>query len=518
MAGFNYKYSGRLIDTVFTIIALSLSLGLNAQGTQSVEYKKMTIHEYIERFKDISIREMERSGIPASITLAQGIQESGIGNSRLAREANNHFGIKCHKGWQGESFYQWDDDPTESCFRVYASADSSYIDHTEFLRNRKHYAFLFEYKSTDYVSWAHGLKKANYATDPTYPQKLISTIERYNLQAYDLTMSPVLIAKTDSATTKPLIASEVFVIPKHMHRKLRKKATSPLFKEYKKGLFRQNGLTYATAKANETALEFATRFDIPYRKFLLFNDLVDGDRLIDNQYCYIQPKKSKYKGEEVYHQVKERETMYEIAQYYGIKLSDLLERNLLQEGQEPNDSEMILLNEKAFKAPALRTVSPRDEAGLKATKAEEPIVKTVVKELPEPSSNIILNSPTYPEEIYDPGNKLNTAANPEEVYANLEIPLFEKVAKEPFSVEPEKKLELFKSETVKEKTEPVLEAEISNNKEKPKTGNIIVHTVQPKETLFSLGKKYGMNWEKIKEYNNLASNVLRENQIIKIPQ
>jgi flagellum-specific peptidoglycan hydrolase FlgJ len=120
-------------------------------GPQIVEYKKLTTNDYIARYKDIAIREMERSGIPASITLAQGIHESGNGNSDLARKANNHFGIKCHE-WKGQGYYMWDDDPKESCFRVYENGDSSYIDHTNFLMTRKRYAFLFEYESVDYVN------------------------------------------------------------------------------------------------------------------------------------------------------------------------------------------------------------------------------------------------------------------------------------------------------------------------------------------------------------------------------
>jgi LysM repeat protein len=523
MTGSKYQRSDSLIGSFFTLAALCMSLGLSAQGIQSVEDKKYNIHEYIDRFKDIAIREMERSGIPASITLAQGIQESGIGNSLLAREANNHFGIKCHKGWQGKSYYQWDDDPTESCFRVYSTADSSYIDHTEFLKGRKHYAFLFDYESTDYVSWAHGLKKANYATDPTYPQKLIGTIERYKLQAYDLSISPMLMAKTDSTQATPILATEVFVIPEHMQRKLRRKTTGILFKEYKKGLFRQNGSTYATARPNETALEFATRFDIPYRKFLLFNDLVDGDRLVENQFCFIQPKKSKYKGEEMYHQVKADETMYEIAQYYGIKLSDLLERNLLLEGQEPKNGEMILLNEKAFKVPALRTAQVQDDFSvIKTPVADEPTVKVERPEVvvPEPiSSNLVLNSPTYPENVYDSDNKLNTAANLNDEHVNLEFPITDKKS-ESFSIEPEKKLEIFKPESSNaNKVEPKLEPEtVKTETPKVKKENFLIYTVQAKDTLFSLGKKYGLNWEKIKEYNNLASNDLREKQVIRIPR
>lgn len=138
---------------------------------------------YVERFKDIAIKEMLKSGIPASITLAQGMLESASGNSTLAREANNHFGIKCHGGWTGKTILK-DDDAVGECFRYYNSAEESYRDHSEFLK-RSHYAFLFDLDRNDYKGWARGLKKAGYATNPRYPELLISLIERYGLDRYD---------------------------------------------------------------------------------------------------------------------------------------------------------------------------------------------------------------------------------------------------------------------------------------------------------------------------------------------
>ena len=142
-----------------------------------------TIEKYIERYADIAKSEMRKSKIPASITLAQGILESGSGKGRLAVKANNHFGIKCH-GWKGAKIYH-DDDRSQECFRKYKRAESSYEDHSEFLTSRKRYAFLFNLDQDDYKGWARGLKKAGYATDRQYPQKLIILIERYKLYVYD---------------------------------------------------------------------------------------------------------------------------------------------------------------------------------------------------------------------------------------------------------------------------------------------------------------------------------------------
>jgi hypothetical protein len=151
-------------------------------------YAPLTSQQYIARYKDIAIKEMNQFGIPASITLAQGLYESGSGNSELARIANNHFGIKCTYDWKGKSYYK-DDDEHNDCFRVYDRPEDSFRDHSNFLK-RKNYAFLFTLDKNDYKGWAYGLKKAGYATNPQYPQLLISVIEKYSLYQYDQPEAP----------------------------------------------------------------------------------------------------------------------------------------------------------------------------------------------------------------------------------------------------------------------------------------------------------------------------------------
>jgi len=146
-------------------------------------YQSYTSLQYIERFKAIAIQEMNLYGIPASITLAQGLYESGSGNSELAKNANNHFGIKCTSDWKGKSYYK-DDDNRNDCFRVYDRPEDSFRDHSNFLK-RKNYAHLFELDKNDYQGWAYGLKSAGYATNPKYPQLLIGIIQKYNLDQYD---------------------------------------------------------------------------------------------------------------------------------------------------------------------------------------------------------------------------------------------------------------------------------------------------------------------------------------------
>lgn len=403
------KIKSTYIQLSFLAILALYSLNLQAQNSD------LTVEEYIATYKDIAIQEMERSGIPASITLAQGIHESAYGNSTLAKKANNHFGIKCASDWDGKTYYKWDDDANKSCFRVYENAMSSYIDHTELLLKRTRYAFLFKYDRKDYKSWAKGLRKAGYATDPNYPNKLIHTIEKNNLAQYDkATGTLVFDPKLDPAIKDiPLFEGE---------GDYRTKERSFLFKKYRAGFSKQNGASYAVSKKGESALAAAKRFGIPYKRFLRFNDLDDGDQLIDYQYIYIQPKKSKYRGNESFHKVKNDETMYEIAQYYGIKLSSLLQRNLLEEGAEPLNGEMILLKDKAARKPKLRPknhidAQPEDKAA-KDGKDSKTIstggsntkgtVKIPTVKRPEPE-DIKLNTPTYDSTVYADTSNINTA-------------------------------------------------------------------------------------------------------------
>ncbi|MEL6864973.1 MAG: glucosaminidase domain-containing protein [Bacteroidota bacterium] len=168
------------------------------------------VANYIEQYKDIAIREMHRSGIPASITLAQGLHESGLGKGRLARHSNNHFGIKCKRSWQGPTYYIEDDDYqngklVKSCFRAYDDPEDSYIDHTNFLMNNQRYAALFKLAPTDYVAWAKGLRRCGYATNPKYAEILIRTVRKYNLSQYD--------TPTESNTEAAFAANDPAQIP-----------------------------------------------------------------------------------------------------------------------------------------------------------------------------------------------------------------------------------------------------------------------------------------------------------------
>lgn len=522
------------------LLGLGLSMGLLVtQTAHAQKTTRISVDEYITTYKEIAIREMNRTGIPASITLAQGIHESGAGNSRLATEAKNHFGIKCGGNWKGETYYKWDDEASESCFRVYENAEASYLDHSAILE-KKRYQFLFDYEKTDYEKWAKGLRKAGYATDPRYPQKLIKTIEQHQLSQYDLAMPTIVVSMEDDTSYQEIINNpkEIFVIPDETYRPLRKKPRSYLFQNYKKGFFRTNGASYVIAQAGETALEVASRMDIPYRKFLRFNDLVDGDRLIDHQPCYIQPKRSKYRGDEEYYRVENDVSMYEIAQKFGIKLEDLYQRNLLQIGEEPRNGEIIMFNKQVSVPPALRLKSDEDMLPKDPNLGSVPEFpkKQVKKDLePIPSPPLNINEPTYPDSVYN--NNINTSVNPDERYLKADpvVPsneedwiedLERKIQEEKDSIR--RNTPIFPNTEKKSKTDPLDKKDDLKSIKVPELeddfpvdehiNSYRVHIVKKGETLFSLGQLYKIPWEKIKGFNQLTNNSITENQPLKIPK
>lgn len=337
-----------------------------------------TIESYIEKYHNIAISEMDRSGVPASIKLSQGILESAFGNSPLALDGKNHFGIKCHKGWSGTTFWQWDDEVKPSCFRVYCSPEESYIDHTNFLMTRRHYDFLFTLSRTDYVAWARGLQRAGYATAPDYADKLIRLIDRYELYRYDF-MNNQFVAAEKEKSPKPIFwdfveSIPVIALPEYDEPQviqipqvlpvtkpvapsyvIKGKATSKLFpKTYKPGVFRHNSVKMVIASAKDTPESIAIAQGISLENLMAYNDLQPGEALILHQYVYLQPKRSEYRGKKPFHKVKDEQNMYIIAQSYGIKLDVLLLRNQMKRGDEPANGEKIYLRGAIDKQPKLR--------------------------------------------------------------------------------------------------------------------------------------------------------------------
>jgi LysM repeat protein len=280
--------------------------------------RRLTRTEYIELYKDEAIKEMLRTGIPASITLAQGILESGDGNSPLAVYANNHFGIKCHNDWEGETFIM-DDDAKNECFRKYEHALQSYHDHSEFLVNRNRYAFLFELKTTDYKGWAKGLKKAGYATNPKYADILIDLIETYKLYQYDKYVKvPPRKLKKSHNTYKSVHNSKNFELKSRNHIK------------------------YIVVKEGDTFYKIAKQFNMGLWQLYKYNDYNKNDVLKAGEVLYLQPKRNKSK-EKAEHKVSNGETMHAIAQQYGIKLKKLYKLNKMIPGTQPNEGAILRL-------------------------------------------------------------------------------------------------------------------------------------------------------------------------------
>lgn len=271
---------------------------------------RITKEEYIEKYKKIAVEEMKRSGIPASITLAQGMLESGNGNSTLARKANNHFGIKCHN-WDGEKHYH-DDDAKDECFRKYDSAEESYRDHTDFLMKTPRYRFLFEYRSDDYKSWAHGLQKAGYATSKTYASDLIRTIEENKLYIFDSGdyTRKVNLSRKDS--------DEDFTISLK-----------------KRKIYERNRIKYIIAQEGDNLVSLTKELDLFSWQLRKYNDLPEGYEVRPGEILYIQPKRNRAEVGYDFHFVKEGETMHAISQLYGIKLRKLYRRNHMEPGTEP---------------------------------------------------------------------------------------------------------------------------------------------------------------------------------------
>lgn len=271
---------------------------------------------FIKKYKNIAVEEMDRTGIPASIKLAQGILESGCGTSRLAENANNHFGIKCHN-WNGPSFTM-DDDSADECFRKYKNPEESWVDHSDFLLSRPRYASLFELAKTDYKGWAKGLKKAGYATAPDYAQKLIRIIEEEELYEFD----------------RP--GRKFHRIPNELNYKLSES------KNYQSQVVYLNNIPCIKVKEGDTFEGIAQYFGIPLRKLLAYND--KNELSIKNgMHIFLKHKKNKAPKGYIFHKAKAGDTMYMISQTYGIKLGKLLKYNFMENGEKPQVGEMISL-------------------------------------------------------------------------------------------------------------------------------------------------------------------------------
>ena len=326
---------------LLTVLMISSAFAASARSHQET---------YIEKYSRIAVAEMYRSGVPASITLAQGLLESGYGRSELALKSNNHFGIKCHNGWQGGRVYH-DDDAKGECFRKYDDPEDSYRDHSDFLRYRDRYKFLFDYEITDYRSWAYGLKKAGYATDPSYPTKLIKLIEDYQLHRYDKESSaPVStqVKPTAKPTAKPAVAEKKHTIPappsqiEQVSRLTTRKAEEFHFSLFRQ-VYSQNDVPFIYASADDTYQSIALSNNLFLKELLKFNDLEKEVDLVPGTVIYLQKKKNQAtKGLEM-HVIERGETLRGISQRYGVRLKSLMKINSLKNADMIREGDIIKL-------------------------------------------------------------------------------------------------------------------------------------------------------------------------------
>lgn len=295
-------------------------------------FSQMTRNEYIKKFQVLAIEEMNRSGIPASIKMAQACLESGNGNSELSRKSNNHFGIKCKSSWKGKKVY-YDDDAKGECFRKYKTIEESYIDHTNFLMDNPRYFDLFQLPSDDYVGWAKGLKKAGYATAKDYDRRLIRIIEENQLHRLDYRISFNQLAASASSNVNNEISDGIS-----------NTLTINPFQTHK--ITDRNGVKSIVAREGDTYEIIAQKLGVKSWVLYKYNDQPQGYKPQANEIIYVEAKKKKTAKSILTHKVNANETMHYISQVYAIKLKPLYRRNNMKYGEQPNIGEEIFLREK----------------------------------------------------------------------------------------------------------------------------------------------------------------------------
>lgn len=432
----------------------------------------MTVEQYVNKYSAIAVEEMHRSRIPASITLAQGLLESGNGNSRLALEANNHFGIKCKKDWTGETIRE-DDDEAQECFRKYPAAIDSYRDHSDFLMKNQRYAFLFDLEPTDYKGWAKGLKTAGYATNPKYPELLINLIEKFNLQRFDGIQPTAKEAQEIREEQKEQVA---------LHRNVT-----------------VNGIPALVAKVDDSYASIALEHNMRVWQIYKYNDLQKDAVIKAGDTIYIKPKN--YRGSTEYYTVGARDNMHAISQRFGIKLSKLYSRNMMKEGQEPEAGEKLYLQSNRPSPPALRKAS---------VERQDSTYNNLIYE--DPRKNIETTKPVMPEDEYQvniPDNKNDMA-----FFHTVQKgeTLFSIAKKYNVTVEGIRELNKLRTNEISPGTRLIINPNQPPVDEKEETVVPGYHIVKQGETLYSIARKYGTTVQELMALNELADNNLEVGQ------
>lgn len=456
-----------ILTALFLISRLTL-----AQPVPTPEFPfKMTVEQYVEKFAPLAIEEMQRNRIPASITLAQGLLESGNGNSRLALQANNHFGIKCRKEWTGETLRE-DDDAPQECFRKYASPLDSYRDHSEFLMKGKRYAFLFDLELTDYKSWAKGLKSAGYATNPRYAEILITTIEKNNLQRFDVMKAPEAVAEVIQKEKEAEVKADVKLII--------------------------NRIPATVVAAGESYASIAMVNDIKVWQLYKYNDLDKSANIKPGDTLYLKPKN--YKGQIETVVVTVGDNLHSISQRYAIKESRLRKLNGLKEGQEPETGELLHLKSKRDGMPRLKVLP---------SIASEPDSVFDNRIYTDPKKNVETLKPELPRDPYD----VEAHGVKEEMAFIHEVQpketLFGISKKYNVQVDAIKALNKLNSNDIAIGLKLIINP--NQPAAKPDVEAVVpgYHVVLSGETLYSISKLYNTTVEEIRSLNELVGDTIR---------
>lgn len=463
------------------LLAVSFLIGF----VTLLQAQNMTTQQYIDTYKNLAIEEMRRSGVPAAITLAQGVVETQSGNGTLCLQSNNHFGIKCKNTWTGKTI-RYDDDAAQECFRVYESARDSYRDHSDFLRSNPRYAFLFQFDGDDYKSWAYGLKQAGYATNKTYPQQLIKIIDDYNLQQYTLiAMGKAVPEAGNAATDRALYAGAP--------ARREGRASSPENSygkravSYPKGIFEINGRKAIYVQAGTSLIQVANQRNLRLRKLVRFNDLENDNPPAAGMILFLQ-KKSK-KGSRQFHSVANGETMLDVAQAEGIQLRWLRRRNKMHEGEEPAAGQRLTLDGFASAAPRLA----KNTRVLKEEDKEPPEDFSPRKAIEDIKEEVAKTTATAPAPAAE------TAPPPSQQQGGVPVAMIEDL-KKAGQVTTSAGTSGAKVLPAPSSPAPVRKAAAQ------------YHDVQPKETLYGIAKMYNRTVTQLQEWNNLQGSDIKIGQ------
>ena len=317
-----------------------LTLGVSLLALSANGQDRLTREEYIQKYKSLAVEEMEVYGIPASITMAQALLESDNGNGRLAREGNNHFGIKCKSTWTGATISH-DDDAKGECFRKYPSVEESYRDHSEFLDKSARYQDLFKLDPTDYKGWAHGLQKAGYATNPQYAQQLIKIIEDYQLFLLDEGQD-VRIAENAAPVEEPVAEPIPSASPADMVD-VDNYSVSIQGRNGGHTVYRNNGSLFIVVRDGDKLESVASEFRVSPKKLIKYNDLDIHSNVKTGDMIYIRPKAKRSSNGKMIHVARDGETLHSISQMYGIRLKSLCNINRRSRDSQVTEGQQIRL-------------------------------------------------------------------------------------------------------------------------------------------------------------------------------